>query len=178
MKGILYEWIDEIGKIGPGVLFLLSLHLLWKKSKLLHYYLYGFIANTIVNILLKLLIKEPRPSVEQNKFDLILNQSKNNSIYKKLIHFHMLGMPSGHAQSVMYSTVFIFLALKQYNLLVLYLLISSITIYQRVFFNYHTVGQIIIGSIIGITLGYFVFYLATYKIKGNLNYKKEDNAPI
>ena len=178
MKGILYEWIDEIGKIGPVILLLLSVHLLWEKSKLLHYYLYGYLANTIINILLKLLIKEPRPSVDQNKFDLILNQSKNNSIYKKLIHFPMLGMPSGHAQSVIYSTVFIFLTLKQNNLLALYLLISSITIYQRVSFNYHTLGQVIVGSIMGIILGHSAFYLATYKIKGKLNHKKEDNAPI
>lgn len=177
MKGILYG-IDEIGKIGPFILLLLSVHLLWKKSKILHYYLYGYLVNIIVNVLLKLLIKEPRPSVDENKFDLIINQSKNNSIYKKLIHFHMLGMPSGHAQSVIYSTVFVFLTLKEYKLLALYLLISAITIYQRVFFNYHTIGQVIVGSIIGIIVGHSAFYLATYKIKGILNNKKEDNAPI
>ena len=178
MKALLYEWIDEIGKIGPIILLLLSIHLLWKKAKLLHYYLYGFMANTIVNILLKLIIKEPRPSVDQNKFDLILNQSKNNSIYKKLIHFNMLGMPSGHTQSVIYSTLFIFFALKKYNLLAFYLFISFITIYQRISFNYHTAEQVIVGLIIGLTISYFTFYLATYKIKGNLNHKKEDNAPI
>lgn len=178
MKGIFYKWIDETGKIGPIILLLLSIHLLWEKSKLLYYYLYGFLANTIINILLKLIIKEPRPSVDQNKFDLILNQSKNNSIYKKLIHYPMLGMPSGHAQSVIYSTIFIFLALKQYKLLALYLFISFITIYQRVFFNYHTIEQVIVAILIGLAVGYFTFYLATYKIKGKLNHKKEDNAPI
>ena len=178
MRDLLYGWIDEIGKIGPIILLLLSIHLLWKKAKLLHYYLYGFLGNTILNVLLKLVIKEPRPSVDQNKFDLILTQSKNNSVYKKLIHFHMLGMPSGHGQSVIYSTIFMFLALKQYNFLAIYVFVSCITIYQRVSFNYHTPEQVIIGLIIGLIIGYFTFCLATYKIKGNLNHKKEDNAPI
>ena len=87
-------------------------------------------------------------------------------------------MPSGHAQSVLFSTVFIYLSLKNRDILYLYLFISSITILQRINYNYHTTAQIIVGSIIGSIFAYFIYYLARVKIKGRITEKKDDYGPI
>lgn len=171
MKDILYN----IGQHGPSILFISSIYLLWKK-KLFLYYLVGFVVNIFLNIFLKITIQQPRPSVNEKKFDLLLQQSKNNNMYKKLILLSSLGMPSGHAQSVFYSTLFIFLVFKQNNLF--YLLVSFITLYQRVQYEFHTVLQVIIGSALGGIFGFIMYSFAMYKIKGKLKHKLDDYGPI
>jgi membrane-associated phospholipid phosphatase len=87
-------------------------------------------------------------------------------------------MPSGHAQSVFFSTIFIYLALKQKNILFLYIIISFIVCYQRVYYEYHTLSQVIVGSIVGSSFAYFVYYLVREKIKGKIREKPDDYGPI
>jgi membrane-associated phospholipid phosphatase len=87
-------------------------------------------------------------------------------------------MPSGHAQASFFSAVFIFLSTKQYNLLYFYTLFSLLIIIQRVYFNYHTILQVVVGAIVGSAFAYFVYYLAREKIKGHITEKKDDNGPI
>ena len=87
-------------------------------------------------------------------------------------------MPSGHAQSSIFSTVFIYLSLRQENLLYFYALFSLLIISQRVVFNYHTILQVIVGAIVGAGFAYFVYYLAREKIKGHITEKKDDDGPI
>jgi membrane-associated phospholipid phosphatase len=87
-------------------------------------------------------------------------------------------MPSGHAQSVFFSTVFIYLALKDIKITVLYLIISLLTMYQRVLFNSHTVLQVLAGALVGILFAGFIYFMARQKITGKLRAKKDDNGPI
>ena len=87
-------------------------------------------------------------------------------------------MPSGHATSVFYSTAFVFFALKDPVLSIIYLIISINTGYQRIKYKNHTLMQVICGAIIG-TLAAFIAYLfATRKLAGLLKNKKDDNAPL
>jgi membrane-associated phospholipid phosphatase len=86
-------------------------------------------------------------------------------------------MPSGHSQSSLFSTIFIFLSLRKLNLLGVYLVLSFITMAQRVAFNYHTILQVIVGSIVGGLFGYFMFYMAQNKIMGTIREKIDDYGP-
>ena len=87
-------------------------------------------------------------------------------------------MPSGHSESAFYSTSYIHFALKNENITFIYTVFSLITLSQRVYFKYHTVLQVIIGSIVGIVFSYFIYYLAKKQITGLLIKKKDDDGPI
>lgn len=163
--------IDTIGVSGPIVLGISSLILLYNKSNLFSVYIIGFIINSLLNILLKGIIKQPRPSEDIHMFNIKLMSGKR-------IGYDKFGMPSGHAQSVFYSTLFILFALKNNIITFFYFIISFLTIYQRIKYFNHDIYQVIIGSIIGSILG-FSFYTYTKELlKGNMKMKMDDNAPI
>jgi membrane-associated phospholipid phosphatase len=168
--------IYEIGTYGPGILFCYSLYLLWEKENLLAYYVIGNLLNAILNLILKGLFQQPRPSEDPKQFALALKHGKR-FIFKNGIPHDIFGMPSGHAQSCFFSTAFVFLSIKKYNSLFIYLLISLVTIYQRVQYNYHTVWQVIIGAIIGILFGYYMYFILQQKLKGLIREKPDDDAP-
>lgn len=166
-----------LGGGGPIILFIYSIYLLWVKRNLLFYYIIGFFTNSILNILLKGIIQEPRPSENAKLFNLAISNAKKN-VFKNGIPFDVFGMPSGHAQSVLFSTCFIYIALKNQNVLVFYLLVSIITIFQRVYNNHHTFFQIIVGCIIGGLFALGVFHLAQQNLKGRIREKRDDFGPI
>ena len=166
-----------VGSYGPLILFILSTFFLWNYENLLFYYIIGLFGDSIINLVLKGLIQHPRPNEDINKFNLLVTHGKR-FLFKDGIPYDIFGMPSGHAQSVLFSTVFIYLSLKNRDILYLYLFISSITILQRINYNYHTTAQVIVGSIIGSIFAYFIYYLARVKIKGRITEKKDDYGPI
>jgi uncharacterized protein YneF (UPF0154 family) len=49
---------------------------------------------------------------------------------------------------------------------------------QRVVYNHHTVLQVCVGAIIGSVVGYFFYYIATQKVKGQIREKPDDFGPI
>jgi len=153
------EIINYIGNFSPIILLVLSIYLLHRKPTILFFYCIGFLVNSLFNVMLKLLIKQPRPSEDERLFYLQLNNLQH-------IEFNKLGMPSGHAQSVFYSTIFIYFA-SNYNISIvsIYLLASLVTSYQRVEYNYHTTLQVIIGSLLGLIIGYFFYILGKKTIK-------------
>jgi membrane-associated phospholipid phosphatase len=60
----------------------------------------------------------------------------------------------------------------------LYLLITLITLIQRVVDNHHTILQVIFGSIIGIALGYVGYRMALINLEGKKTPKKDDYGPL
>ena len=166
-----------LGGGGPIILFVYSIYLLWAKHNLLFYYIVGFFINSILNMILKGIIQEPRPSEDAKLFHLAITNAKKD-IFKNGIPFDAFGMPSGHAQSVLFSTCFIYLALKNKNILLFYLLVSFITMFQRVYNNYHTIFQVVVGNIIGALFAWGVFHLAQQKLKGRIREKHDDFGPI
>jgi hypothetical protein len=165
--------LSMIGNFGPYILFILSLYLLQKTSNALYYYIIGFVLNLLLNIILKLTFQQSRPKDNEDLFKLALNHANRHNY---ILPFNVYGMPSGHAQSVFYPTVFIHLMLQNSKITILYLLISIITIFQRVEELHHTIFQVIIGSFVGMIIGYFVFYMHKQKMAGNLALKKDDYA--
>ena len=169
--------IYNIGTSGPLVLFIYSLHLLWKKNNLFYYYVCGFFLCTILNLVLKGIIKEPRPSEDPKLFNIALKHSIRFRFVNGYPH-DIFGMPSGHAQLVFFSTFFIYLALKNIKITIIYLLVSLLTIYQRVLFKDHTVLQVFAGALVGILFGGFIYFMARQKIMGKLRAKPDDKGPI
>jgi len=169
--------LNWIGGFGPIILFFFSIYLLWQKHNLFFYYVVGFFTNSFLNIVLKGIIQQPRPSENENMFNLALKNA-NKSVFKDGIPFDAFGMPSGHAQSAFFSTVFIYLALKQNNILLFYSLLSFITIFQRLYNNYHTIIQLLVGTLVGGGFAWFMFHLAQQKLKGRIREKHDDFGPI
>jgi membrane-associated phospholipid phosphatase len=167
----------ELGAYGPIFLVLLSWYLLWDHKNLFFYFNVGMIANAVLNIILKGLIQDPRPMFDSEKISLLKRHAKEY-FFQNGIPFDIFGMPSGHAQMALFMSVFIFLSLKRANLLYLYLAFSLLICYQRVNSEYHSISQVIIGSIIGSTFAYMVYQLAREKIKGRIRERHDDDGPV
>jgi len=171
------EIFYKCGTYGPLILFIFSCYLLRYKETLLYYYNMGFFLDNILNIVLKGFFQQPRPSEDMKQFNIAINSGKR-FIFKDGVPFDIFGMPSGHAQSSIFSTVYIYFALKNVNILYLYLFLSLVTISQRVVFKFHTILQVMIGSIVGALLGYYIYYLSQQSLKGSIRERIDDYAPI
>jgi membrane-associated phospholipid phosphatase len=174
---ILSNLFNEIGTFGPIILIFLSMYLLWDKHNLFFYYTIGVFINAMLNLVIKGILQQPRPSEDPKMFNLALTHGKR-LIFKNGIPHDIFGMPSGHSQSSIFSSIFIYFSLRNINILFFYLFISLITMAQRIVYNYHTVLQVIVGSIVGAGFGYFAYYLAKEKMKGHINEKNDDFGPI
>lgn len=181
IKIYIYVMLDKIfyyiGGFGPFILLFYSLFLLWNKHNLFFYYCIGYFINAILNLVIKGILQQPRPSEDPKLFNLALKHGKR-FIFKDYIPHDIFGMPSGHTQACFFSTIFIYLSLHNTKILYIYLLITCITMVQRVAYDYHTVFQVFVGAIVGILFAYFMFYLAQQKMKGKIREKPDDFGPI
>lgn len=173
----LMDTFDTVGNSGPVILMIFSFYLLRNKKSLFYYYIIGLFLNALLNLVLKGLFKMPRPLDDIKTFNLALKNG-DRFIFKNGVPHDIFGMPSGHTQSAIYSTTFVFLALKDYKILILYVFISLITMCQRVYYKWHTILQVIVGGIIGFIFGKIMFYLCKKNIMGLIREKKDDNAPL
>jgi len=165
-----YELLKYIGLYAPIILFFLTLILLRNKVNFLQFFVVGFILNNVLNILLKLLFKQPRPSDNIKTLEISINNGSQ-------IGFDKFGMPSGHAQNCGFCFTFVFLVLQSPFYTFLYHFITFISLFQRYLFHNHTILQLIIGLIIGSLVGYSTYFLANTFIVGNIKLKKDDDAP-
>jgi len=173
----MFSLFKKIGENGPIILLFITIFLLRNKYNLLFYYILFFIISLLLNIFLKGIIQQARPSIDDKTFKLMM-KNKERYIYKHGIPYDIFGMPSGHSQSVLMSTIFIYLSLHDIKIALLYLFITSVTLIQRVIENHHTVLQVLIGSIIGLALGYVAYKMAQTNIEGKKTAKKDDYGPI
>ena len=162
------NYIDYIGVIGPIILIVTSIILLINKNIFLYFYVGGIIVNTILNLFLKYIIKDPRPKEDKILFEIASNNGKRISIDR-------YGMPSGHSQSVGFSCMFLYLVCKNMYITWFYLIISLNTMFQRFNYRSHTILQIVIGFLIGVVMGYLTFIFAKNMLKGKINSKNDDN---
>ena len=173
-----------VGNNGPIILIIINLFLLRKKITFLVFYLIGYGFNILLNQCLKLFFLQPRPSIDSKTFELSLKQMKNVNNYSNLISYDaVLGMPSGHAQGVFYSFAYFCLVFYQKigfpnKFFFFYLFILVITIIQRVYYQFHTIAQIIVGGFIGISYAYLIFTISNKYKKGILKKRAEENGPI
>ena len=147
--------LDLIGYYGPMIQIVITSAQLFMQK----YYLAGYITflfiNMFLNKWLKLHYKESRPSNEAETgapFDI-----SDPNIFG-MPSADNYGMPSGHSQSILYSVSYLYFVTRSTLFLILGLMLSAITIYQRWQFKRHTVKQLAVGSAIGILMGYLGVY--------------------
>lgn len=140
--------MDYIGFMGPILTTIITTTTLLDKQKYLLSFFFGSIINNFLNGYLKNWIKQPRPKHPLPYID--DNQIKGFQIY---------GMPSGHAQIVSFTSTFLYLTKGNRTLLLVCLFISLLTIYQRWSFRRHTIEQLIIGTIVGSSFSYILFWI-------------------
>jgi membrane-associated phospholipid phosphatase len=137
----------------------------------LRFFVSGFILNNILNIILKLAIKEPRPSNDQKEIEIGVSNGAR-------VGFDKFGMPSGHAQNCAYCFTFVTMVFKDPFITALYALISFISVLQRYLYKNHTILQLVVGLIVGFGIGYLTYLLGNKHIIGNIKSKIDDYAPI
>jgi membrane-associated phospholipid phosphatase len=141
----MFEIIDKIGFLGPIILFFITTYNLLNQKKYLFSYFIFFIANTLVNKILKNIIKEKRP---ENGIKIM------NENYAGLEKY---GMPSGHAQSSFFSISFLCFV-KGFSITTIFeLFIAGLTLFQRWKYKNHTLEQLLVGSIFGMVFAYISF---------------------
>jgi membrane-associated phospholipid phosphatase len=173
----MFAIFKKIGEYGPFILLIVSIFLLRSKSNLLFYYILFFGISILLNLVLKGVIQQPRPCIDEKTFKLMM-KNKERYIYKHGIPYDIFGMPSGHSQSVIFSTIFIYFSLRNLKILFLYVLVSLITLFQRVLDDHHTILQVTIGSTLGFVMGYIGYTMAKISIEGKKTAKKDDYGPI
>ena len=166
------KFFAYIGFFGPFILLISTSILLYLSNKynLLGFYIGGFFLNSFINSILKLLIKEPRPSEDAGLFE-------GELYHNKRVSFDKYGMPSGHAQSMGYSVGFIFGIFKNPLITNIYLLLSFATMAQRYLYKNHTILQLIVGFIVGLGVGLGLNKFASAFIVGPVKKKKDDYGP-
>ena len=166
----LHLLIDYIGLYAPIILFILSILFLRNTTKYLSFFVVGFIFNNILNVILKLCIKEPRPTTDQKAIEIgVVNGAR--------IGFDKFGMPSGHAQSAFYCAAFIFLSLKNWKITAFYVIFALLICYQKYIYKEHTLWQLFVGALVGSVMATIAFKCAKTKKMGILFSKPEDGAP-
>jgi membrane-associated phospholipid phosphatase len=167
----------NFGRFGPIILIVFASYLLWQKSNLFFYYQIGVIINAILNLILKGILKQPRPSEDLKEFNLAIKNG-HRFVFKNGIPHDIFGMPSGHSQSVMFTVTYIFLTLKNLKISLAFLFIALLTMAQRIVDNHHTFIQVVVGGLTGILYAYLFYYFAQQKIKGVIKEKPDDNGPL
>ena len=141
---------DYIGFFGPFILSLWNLYSL-QDSELIYDYVIFYIITICSNIILKNVIKDPRPLNESSLF------------IASRMSIDEYGMPSGHAQTVWYNAGIILLGNQSYYVKIISLTIACLTIIQRYMYNNHTFEQLLIGTLLGCITSYIVFMKHGYK---------------
>jgi hypothetical protein len=146
------DFVYKIGFMGPILLIFVTIYSLWNQQKYLYTYLVFSIGSTIVNKILKNIIKQDRPSNSKK----IMNESYTGS--------EIYGMPSGHAQSTFFSISFLYFAIGSRQWMLLELVIAALVIYQRWKYRQHTLEQLFAGSLLGICFAYCSIFIVKHYI--------------
>lgn len=134
--------INELGKFAPFMSSLWLIYSFGKANKRL-YYISFLILNIVINIILKLLIKDKRPLKECQNLDITISN----------LEFDKYGFPSGHSQIAFFNFL-VSIGSKNYEDVIFFILFL-ITVFQRYNSKCHTILQIIGGILVSIFIYLF-----------------------
>lgn len=163
-----YNFIYYLGEWGPCILLFLGMLSLYKTPTYLGLFAAGSVLNLLINYILKGILKHPRPNEKEHLINL-------EQRYKEILNFGRYGMPSGHTQSAVFSTAFVFMVTRDVNLLVLFSSITLVTMYQRVKEDFHSINQVIMGAAVGYLAALFFFLYTRKTLQGKVKAKLDDN---
>jgi hypothetical protein len=136
----------NIELISPIILLGINIYKLWNQSKYLISYLVFFLGN---NIIIELLYQDKTPS-----------KMNVNVINKGIKDLNLpTNISNGNAISIFYSLTFLFLVKNSPLWLLIELSIGFLFIYHSWKNKNQTPEQLIIGSCIGIGIGFFTYYI-------------------
>jgi membrane-associated phospholipid phosphatase len=138
---------DILGFYGPIVIAVIVCIVLRTRPKYVFLYIIFLVLNDEFNKILKLIFRENRP---ENPIPFLQ--------IEKYEGVQSYGMPSGHAQSVAYSCVFLYMLSGVSYWLYISLFIAILTCVQRWKYRRHSVEQIMVGVVCGIFVAYSVIY--------------------
>jgi membrane-associated phospholipid phosphatase len=154
--------IDLIGFYGPWIQGVINVSQLIMQK----YYLLGYVGFAYVNIFinkwLKINYKEARPAAQEETGLPI--QMSDPDIFG-MPNADIYGLPSGHAQQILFSVFYLFFVKRSVFLLIGGLFLSALTVYQRWKYKRHSIKQLIYGSSIGIVISYIGYYITSRVIK-------------
>ena len=159
-----------VGYAAPVLMVMSSILLLRNKRKYMNYLIFGYVLCDILNILLRFVLKEPRPTNDWKLLQLGITHSKRFS-------FDIYGMPSGNAQSCGFLLVFTALVLNDPLVTGIYTILTLITMYQKYLYENHSIKQVVVGLFIGLVFGYLFYQIATNNIIGNIKRRPDDDGP-
>ena len=162
---------DLIGFSAPLLMVIISIILFRNKRKYMTYLIFGYVLCDILNILLKFILKEPRPTNDWQLLQLGITHSKRFS-------FDVYGMPSGNAQSCGFLLVFTALVLNDPFITGIYAVLTLISMYQKYLYENHSIKQVVVGLFIGVVYGYLLYCVATKNLIGNIKRRPDDDGPL
>lgn len=139
---------DGLGYYGPLLVIVCIMIALRHMPQYAILYVIFVVLNNVVVRGLKLIFMQDRPS-----------DAIPFSKYETYAHAEHYGMPSGHAASVAFSFVFLYLLKPQSWWLLVIGFIGTLTCIQRWKYRRHTIEQIIAGLIVGSIFAYGVQYI-------------------
>ena len=154
------DFIAKIAYYGPViqhiiVSFLIIVNYMFPYNiEILGVFLFSFIVNSNLNALLKIIIKQPRPTGSIDTFE---KKEKKNT------EPHYYGMPSGHMQNSAYAYFIGFYLFEDIVFRIIFGLLLIMTFIQRYVYRKHTIPQLIIGTIVGYIFSRLI--ISIYKIK-------------
>ena len=157
----MYIGKNILGDFTPTIFFLMTLSVIYNNISLIFIFFIGFLLNDIINRVLRKTIFK--------KYNEIIVSYKNNIPVTN-------NSPSGHFQRMAFSLIFFILCyknnistLKNYDTLMIYLFLyltfALFEFYDCIKHQYHTLGDMSIGTLLGFLLGYIYFKLVTKYIK-------------
>jgi membrane-associated phospholipid phosphatase len=141
---------DTVGYYGPLIVMGLVIIDLFSQPKYNWVYIFFIVANDILNRGLKLMFREPRPEgrIPFSEHESYTGASK-------------YGMPSGHAQSIGFSLMYLWLLRCVDATWILCSFIGALTLYQRWKYRNHSIIQLLVGLFCGSGFAWFVWWAGT-----------------
>lgn len=143
---------DYIGHYGPIITFSVTFYSLVNRMKYLCVFVIGSMINHTINLLLKHIFKEERPTNPLPFID-------SNNVSNELIKYNYYGLPSGHAQSTLFALTFMYLTNANMYFLYTMSCVTILTLYQRWKYRRHDMKQILFGAFLGMFFAWVLIYM-------------------
>lgn len=166
---------EYVGAYAPLLLFFAALVALRSSHRALLYFGMGSGICILVNLALKGILQQPRPKQDRKVLEMAVSHGERFSLDK-------FGMPSGHAQYCSFATLFVLCWLAYHNRpstawLVFFVFTTAISLMQRWWYRNHTVLQLVVGAVIGASLGVAYAWMEKESESRGWIPKVDDNDP-
>lgn len=142
-------------ELGASIPFIIALGLLFYRCADSLYLLVALLINSLVTNGLKLLFREPRPTLY---FQEIASSDSLTLVEGVSLYTHN-GFPSGHTSAVFVLMMCLTLIFKRKDIAIIAFIMASLVGYSRVYLSQHFTEDILFGSAVGIMVGMLSYTL-------------------